>query len=93
MVNGRGQLGSFGFHVLGKLTLPQFPYLQNEVIIVPVLFGEGSVKTHVRHLAWSLAHRKGTGRIHLECCAWSWVALVKRDTDTLERALKGGGLF
>lgn len=51
MVNGRGQLGSFEFHMLENLNLPQFPYLQNKVTVAPVLFGENSVKTHVRHLA------------------------------------------
>lgn len=70
VVNGIGQLGSFEFHILEKLTLPQFPYLQNEVIIASVLFGENSLKTHVRHLAWSLAYRKcvghnSSGMLHL----------------------------
>lgn len=90
MVNGRGQLGSFEFHMLEKLNLPQFPYLQNKVIVAPVLFGENSVKTHVRHLAWSLEHRKCAGRIHLGCCAWFWGVFVRRDIDTLEWPLDGG---
>lgn len=62
MVNGIGQLGSFWFEVLEKLTLRQFHYLRSKLIILPMLFGENSVKTHIRHLAWSPAHRKCAGR-------------------------------
>lgn len=62
MVNGIGQLGSFWFQVLEKLTLRQFHYLWSKVIIGPILFGENSLKTYIRHLAWSLAHRKYAGQ-------------------------------
>lgn len=70
MVNGIGQLGSLGFQVLEKLTVPWFCYLQNEVIIASILLGENSVKPVEGswHGLWLIGSM--LAKIHLECCAW-----------------------
>lgn len=79
--------------MLEKPTVPQFLYLQSEVITAPILLGENSVKIHRRQLAGSWHMRSVLARIHLECCAWSWVALIKRNIDTPEGPLGDGGSF
>lgn len=58
MVRGIGQLESFGFQILEKLSVS----VSLAVIIVLFLLSENSVKTRVRQLAWSLAYRKCAGR-------------------------------